>query len=260
MSAAAWARGPDAFHEEEGSLSLRQEGDALSVLDLHSSVIRLYADRPVPFPEENLWGRAESFELLGVPALRLGPGHALLHVFWHGVQAQVMPAIRWVPDAHHLLRARGRDIPWGPLLGEARRHRVLAPLREGLEAPPRLGLRAPVPEHLMRALRRASLSVVERVERPLRLGTSRAGHEYGKTLSPLLRRVLSRSRLRWSPLALARDANRVLLRLPLKYGLREPLRLRKPPFGVAPLGVGGESAVSRKSPIPPLRLQPPNGG
>jgi hypothetical protein len=227
IGAEAWDRGPDAFHEEEGSISFRQEGDALRVLDLHSSVLRLYADRPVPFPEESLWRSAERFDVLGVPALRLGPGHALLHVLWHGVQAQQVAAIRWVPDAHLLLRARGRDVPWGPLLAEARRHRVLAPLREGLEF---LSSRyaTPVPAAVLRSLRRTPLSVVERVERPLRLGSSRAGHEYGKTLSPLLRRVLSRSRLRLSPLSLARDANRVLLRLPFKYGFREPLRLRTP--------------------------------
>jgi hypothetical protein len=224
----AWKASPRAFRERFSGVGLRQAGDALCVLDVHDRMLHLYARHRVDFPEERLWADAEPFDLAGRRARRLSPEHALLHACFHGFQRQDVGPVRWVADVDRLLRARGAGFRWHRLLADARRARVLAPLRDALPYVAREH-GTPVPPSVLRALRRARVAVVERFERAMRLGEPEIVRDYGKSLAPALRSVRERGpRAVARPSTLAREAIRLAYKVPRRHARRALGRLLAP--------------------------------
>ncbi len=104
---------------------------------------------------------------------------------------------------------------------------MLAPLREALTLLAD-DYAAPVPAGVLSTLRRTRLSLVERVERPLRLGQPGVLADYGRMLAPFARRLRVRGGVApVRPLAALAIAHRLLVRLPWKHGVRRVLGRRR---------------------------------
>lgn len=224
----AWHGSRMEFRARHGGIALVPAGGPrgadLSV-DLHHRILSVYQHHTVPFPESLLFEASETVDLLGVAVRTLSPRHQLLHTCFHGVQAQHVASVRWVADAHHLVRRTGDRLDWDALLSEIEAWRVVAPVREGLGHLVRAH-GTPVPDDVMRRLEQMRLHRVERLERPLRLGAAGARTQF-QSAEAKAWRVLAADT---GPVERARmlggQLNRLALRLPYKHGLR-PLFSRR---------------------------------
>lgn len=99
----------------------------------------------------------------GVPALRLGPTHMLMHVTIHGMRQDFIPPLRWIPDSLMILRRDGPRIDWDELLAFARAARLSARLALALDfleetfAPG-------IPPEVLATARRGRPTIVEQLE------------------------------------------------------------------------------------------------
>jgi hypothetical protein len=216
---------PEDFRARYHALGFLAEGDKLPSLDLHDRALQVYARHPVEFPEDRLLADAEPFDLAGFLAKRPSPEHALIHVCFHGFQRQDVSPIRWIADADRLIRTHGAHLRWDRLLDDARRARVVSAVRDALgylaEA-----FDTPVPTSALRRLRRTPLTLVDRLERAMRLGEPAILADYGKSLAPALRRARERGAAR-RPRAetTVRAAYRLSVRLPKRHLRRALARI-----------------------------------
>ena len=208
---------PDDFRARHHALGFLGAGDRLATLDLHDRPLQVYARHPVDFPERRLWADAEPFDVAGTATRRLSPEHALLHTCFHGFQRQDVGSIRWIVDADRLVRAAGDRLRWDRLIADARLGRVVSALEDAL---PFLSTAfgTPVPSAVLRRLHRTPLTLVDRLERAMRVGEPRLLADYGKTLAPALRRIRERGASRRPHVATAlRAAYRIAVHLPKRH-------------------------------------------
>jgi hypothetical protein len=145
----------------ERQLSVRQSavyrGPDGEHFDLHWHVLW---ESCHPGADAVFWQHAVPLKVGLVQTLALGPADQLLHVCVHGARWDRVPALRWVPDALHVLSNPGGVLDWDHLLRQARALRVALPLADTLAY---LGATfgAPVPREVIAGLRAVPVSPAE---------------------------------------------------------------------------------------------------
>jgi hypothetical protein len=133
-------------------------------IDLHWHV---FYQRVAPMADTDLWASALPLTVHGVPTHTLGPADQLLHVCVHGTQMawwmeERAPNLRWIADAMMILRVTSGEMDWDRVVSQAQRSHFLLPLREALSYL-RDMLEAPIPADVMSRIRRAPVSLGERI-------------------------------------------------------------------------------------------------
>jgi hypothetical protein len=128
--------------------------------------------------DADFWAASVSLELRGASTRALCPTDQLLHACVHGAHGGGAPAIRWVADAHMILRHAGPDIDWDRLVDQTRRRGLALPMRVALSLLVET-LDAPVPLSVMSALRGIRAPWTQRVEHEM---GARAARSLGTTL------------------------------------------------------------------------------
>jgi len=119
-----------------------------------------------PGAEKAFWARSLATSVDGIACRILDPTDQLLHTCLHGGAWNVMPPLRWVADACHILRDDAAAIDWERLVADAHRHHGFLMLREALACLHEV-FAAPVPPALLRQLLAARPSRAERLEHGL---------------------------------------------------------------------------------------------
>ena len=140
-------------------------------LDLHWQVLH---NSRQPDADDEFWAAMRSAECRGLPVKVLDPADQLLHVIAHGLRWNQVPPLRWVIDAVLILRQPETGLDVMRLVEQARRRRLVVPVRQALEYLKQC-FDAPVPDAAMAALRRSPTSVLERWEARIE-ASDPAGH------------------------------------------------------------------------------------
>jgi hypothetical protein len=90
----------------------------------------------------------------------------LLHTCVHGLQWSIVPPVRWVADACHLLRRA--PIDWMRLVDHASERMLVLPLRDGL-AYLRSAMQADVPDDVLDRLTHVAVPDWARAEHRIRM-------------------------------------------------------------------------------------------
>jgi hypothetical protein len=116
--------------------------------------------------DEDFWNAAIPISVEDVPTFALCATDQLLHVCAHGAWWDPVPPVRWVADAMVILNATP-DIDWDRLIEQARRCRLLLPIKETLGYL-HDGLGASIPSAVLQSLRSMPVSNAEQLEYKVR--------------------------------------------------------------------------------------------
>lgn len=108
--------------------SLVFEKDAVQ-LDLHW---HLLSEWRTPVVDEDVWTASIPIEVREVSSRVLDPAHQLLHSCFHGVASGPDPIPIWVVDSAMILTRSSVDLDWARLVEQARKRRLILPVREAL--------------------------------------------------------------------------------------------------------------------------------
>jgi hypothetical protein len=129
-------------------------------LDLHWHVLW---ERGASEADDDFWAAAVPLDLRGTHTRTLCPTDQLLHVCVHGARWSGAPSLRWAADAHMILHRRDVYIDWDHLVRQARRHRLVLPVRATLSLLAEM-LETPVPPGVLADLRGIAVPWTQRVE------------------------------------------------------------------------------------------------
>jgi hypothetical protein len=128
-------------------------------LDLHWHVLFTCLESTA---DDDFWNSATTTSVKDVPTLALCATDQLLHVCAHGAWWHPEPPVRWIADAMVILNTTP-DIDWDRLIEQARKCRLLLPIRETLGyLHDELG--APIPPAVLQILRSTPVSNAEQLE------------------------------------------------------------------------------------------------
>jgi len=116
-------------------------------LDLHWHI---FPERVQPGNDDAFWNHAQPLEFNGAATLALSPTDELLAACLHGIRWERVPPIRWIADAHVILRG-GASIEWRRMVEQARALGQLLPLRVALNTL-RFEFGAAIPDETLRKL------------------------------------------------------------------------------------------------------------
>jgi hypothetical protein len=136
-------------------------------LDLHWHFLH---ETPSEAANDWFWRSARPLTFNGVATRQLRPTAMLLHVILHGVRSNIEPPTRWIADASVILKAAGHEIDWADLVGFARAQKLCHRTHLGLNYLAR-EYGAAVPAEVLRDLKSAGISFVERAENYYFLGS-----------------------------------------------------------------------------------------
>jgi hypothetical protein len=139
-------------------------------LDLHW---RLMWEGEQGAGDEEFWSARMTAEVNGVPTYTLNPADHLLHVCVHGAKWNDTPSIRWVADAMMIVNSRKFNVDWPRLICQARERRLTLPVWETL-AYLQDAMGVPIPRDVLKELREAPASKLERVFYRIRSGPNDA--------------------------------------------------------------------------------------
>jgi hypothetical protein len=81
--------------------------------------------------DKDFWEQSVPFQIHNVPTRSLTPTDQLLHVCVHGAEWNPVPPLRWVADAMMIMKTA--PIDWDRLIAQARKRRLILPLRDTLD-------------------------------------------------------------------------------------------------------------------------------
>jgi hypothetical protein len=113
--------------------------------------------------DDDFWSAAVAADIRGVPTTALCPADQLLHTCVHGMKWNPVPPLSWLADATMIIRQAGADLDWERLVEQARKRRLILPVRETL-AYVQQTLQAPVPDVVLRELSAEPISRIEHLE------------------------------------------------------------------------------------------------
>jgi Uncharacterised nucleotidyltransferase len=116
-----------------------------------------------PNADAELWEASVPLEIEGLPARALNPSDQLFHTCVHGAEWNPVPPLRWIADAMTILDRTAGQIDWQRLIRQAKQRRLVPAVRDTL-AYLQTRMDAPVPDAVLRELRNAPVSFIERVE------------------------------------------------------------------------------------------------
>ena len=111
--------------------------------------------------DQEFWEHSVPFKVHDVPTRSLAPTDQLLHVCVHGAEWNPVPPLRWVADAMMIMKTA--PINWDRLIAQARKRRLILPLRDTLDYL-HSRLAAPVPPEVLQSLRTLPASRLELAE------------------------------------------------------------------------------------------------
>ncbi|MCP4399604.1 MAG: nucleotidyltransferase family protein [bacterium] len=113
--------------------------------------------------DSDFWDGAVPVMVQGVSTLALNSTDQLLHACIHGFRWNPVPPMRWVADAMIVLKHSTTEIDWERLLNQARKRRLVIPVREALRYLSTI-FEAPIPRNVLQKLQQQPASRVESVE------------------------------------------------------------------------------------------------
>jgi len=113
--------------------------------------------------DDDFWSTAVAIDVQGAPTTALNPADELLHTCMHGMRWNPVPPIRWLADATIIIRQAGADLNWERLVAQAKKRRLILPVR-GTLAYIQQVFQAPVPAAVLREIAGAPISRTERLE------------------------------------------------------------------------------------------------
>ncbi|GBE01139.1 MAG TPA: hypothetical protein ENH07_03955 [Nitrospirae bacterium] len=155
---------PKDFEPTERYISLRHshgfEDEAGREFDLHWHVLSECCQSTA---DNDFWAGTIPLNINGVSTKALNPADQLLHICVHGMKWESVPTIRWVSDAVVILNSSLSEIDWGRLIEQARKRRLILPVRNALHYL-QASLEAPVPLEVLRKIRAMPVSRIESFE------------------------------------------------------------------------------------------------
>jgi hypothetical protein len=126
-------------------------------LDLHWRLIWAHHSAEA---EAAVWQRAVAFEIGNTKCLAPCAADMLIHICAHGARWNPLPPLRWIVDAVFLLESQ--TIDWDYFCVQSTRLRLSLPLSDTLDYL-RTVMRAPIPEQILKNLRRKRARPIERL-------------------------------------------------------------------------------------------------
>lgn len=136
-----------------------------AVIDLHWHLLPELCARNA---DDEFWAAARPTSVAGIHVVTLAPTDELFHACTHGVRWNRMSPLRWVADAHTILRSVPAEVSWERLVAVSQRHRLTLPIRAALRYL-RSQLGVAVPPAVFAELDRVPVSVSERCELAMRV-------------------------------------------------------------------------------------------
>lgn len=175
MTAQGWR--PDLLGREKFSETVLSTSHALAFvspdgcqLDLHW---HLLPECCYEKADDDFWDASQVMGLDTVTTRALDPTDELLHLCARGTWWNPVPPIRWVADSIKVIGEKGSGIDWGRLVFQARKRRLIVPMRNALGYLRDL-FGAPVSPEALQSLGSMTVSRIEQMEyrvrgRPQRL-------------------------------------------------------------------------------------------
>ena len=116
---------PEKYRSLRHSQPFRGSGDC--ELDFHWHIL---SGNPAADADDDFWEEAQEVKIQDLSTRTLNPTDQLLHVCVHGATWDEVPHLRWVADAMMILKVAKSEIDWSRLLIQARKRRLVIPLRE----------------------------------------------------------------------------------------------------------------------------------
>jgi hypothetical protein len=113
--------------------------------------------------DDDFWSAAIAADVHGAPTTVLNPADELLHTCVHGMRWNPVPPLRWLADATTIIRQAGADLDWGRLVEQAKKRRLILPVRETLAYVQEI-LQVSVPSAVVREMTLEPVSEIERLE------------------------------------------------------------------------------------------------
>lgn len=113
--------------------------------------------------DDDFWNAAIETRVHDVPVWALNPADELFHACVHGVRWSRVPPFRWLADATVIVRASHSEIDWDRLIAQARKRRLVLPVRDTLDYL-RDELGAPIPRAVREGLDQTPVSRAEHAE------------------------------------------------------------------------------------------------
>ncbi len=174
---------------------------AAAELDLHWYV---FDQCCYPGADAELWESSVPVDINGVAARALNPTDQLLHTCVHGAEWNPIPPLRWIADAHTILKRSGDEIDWNRLVRHARQRRLVPAARDTLTYLQE-NFQAPVPGAVLGELRCTRVGFVDMLEYRSRTHAPGNFPSLRKIVFGYLRHQAYRRGTRfWSPAACAR--------------------------------------------------------
>jgi len=175
-------------------------------VDLHWHVL---TDCQNDESDRHFWENSVPIDVGGARTRRPSATDMLLHIVIHGIRPNVMPPIRWVPDAVMVIRS-GETIEWERLVQFSIDHGISARMKLGLGYL-KDRLQVDIPAEVLQALE-ARPSLLERIElHAMEREITRQTWRQIRRGTHLIRLVRSDARPWTFPLALARELHKRLL-------------------------------------------------
>jgi len=111
--------------------------------------------------DDDFWEQSVPFQVHDVATRSLAPTDQLLHVCVHGAEWNPIPPLRWVADAMMIMKTSLID--WDRLIAQARKRRLILPLRDTLDYLHNR-LAATVPPEILQSLHNIPASRLELAE------------------------------------------------------------------------------------------------
>lgn len=128
--------------------------------DLHWHLLSQCRERD---SDNDFWEEAAETRFHDVPTRVLNATDQLLHTCIHGARWNYTPPFRWVADAVTILNTAQPQIDWNRLIAQARKRRLVLPLRETLDYL-RTVVNAPIPSEIWESIRDLPVPKIEQLE------------------------------------------------------------------------------------------------
>lgn len=113
--------------------------------------------------DDDFWSTAIAADVHGAPTTVLNPADELLHTCVHGMKWNPVPPLRWLADATIIIRQAGAGLDWNRLVEQAKKRRLILPVRETLAYIQEI-LQVPVPAAVLREMNGEPISRIEHLE------------------------------------------------------------------------------------------------
>jgi hypothetical protein len=128
--------------------------------DLHWHLLSQSRERN---SDDDFWEGAREIKVKDVPTHVLTPTDQLFHICMHGIKWDSTPTFRWVADAITIMTSLQSDIDWDRLIAQAKKRRLILPLRDTLHYL-RDSFHAPIASEMLQRMKDMPVPRIDRIE------------------------------------------------------------------------------------------------